>query len=180
MERLAIFIDGSNLHGALGLMTKVHREQKKISSEEYYNMDFKKLIECLNPNKDKITKIYYARSETAPELEKRKYFYRALNGMGIKLDIKERLEDRKEKGVDMAVAMEMLILAFHNYYDNAILVARDGDYCQLIKEVQRYGKMVGIAAMAYGLSERLVNEADLFIDLEHCKGLISIETGAKK
>jgi len=179
-KRMSIFIDGSNLHGGLGLMTKIHREQSKLPEDEFYNIDFRKLIDCLNPDKKEITKIYYARSETESDLEKRKLFYRTLNGIGMKLDIKDRKEGRKEKGVDMAIAMEMLILAFQDYYDEAILVARDADYCQLIHEVQRYGKRVGVAAMHYGLSAKLVNESDYFIDLEDCKGLIHKEKGAKK
>lgn len=167
MERLGIFIDGSNLHGSIGRITEMDRISGKLGADEVYFLDFKKLLPILNVEFKKIVKVYYARSETPDDLIKRKNFYQTLNYIGYKLDLKERQEGRKEKGIDMAIAMEMLILGFNNVYDEAILVAQDADYCQLIKEVQRLGKRIGIAdfGLQYGLSIKLLNESDFFIDL---------------
>lgn len=167
MERLAIFVDGSNFHGAIGRVTDLHRKLGKLKTEETYRLDFEKLLKILQKEDKKIIKVFYARSETKEDIERRKGFYKTLNYLGYKLDIKERLTDRKEKGVDMAIAMEMLILAYNNHFDEAILVAQDGDYCQLIREVQRLGKRVGIAdfGIESGLSVKLLNESDFFIDL---------------
>ncbi len=168
MKRLAIFIDGSNLHGGLGRMTDLHRSLSKLKATQHYFIDFKKLRDSFHkPTDEELVKVYYARSETDAELNTRKDFYRTLNTLGYKLDIKERKNQAKEKGVDMAIAMEMLILAFYNVYDEAILVAGDADYCQLVREVQRFGKRVGIAAFAEdpGLSNKLLNESDFFTNL---------------
>lgn len=175
MSRLAIFIDGSNFHGSLSRFTKVHREIGKLEENEIYHLDFKKLLPILNKKGKEIVKIYYARSETDTSFKEKKEFYKTLNFIGYKLDIKRRKHRRaKEKGVDMAIAMEAIILAYNNLYDEAILVAQDGDYCQLIREIQRLGKKTGLAdfGLEYGLNMKLLNEVDYFIDLSKKRELL--------
>jgi uncharacterized LabA/DUF88 family protein len=180
--RLGIFIDGSNFHGSLGRITHAHHITKQLPGDQIYHVDFEKLLIALNKDNKKIVKVFYARSETTSDLVKRKSFYQTLNRIGYKLDIRERKEERKEKGVDMAIAMEMLILAYSNLYDEAILVAQDADYCQLIKEVQRLGKRVGIADFGLdhdGLAVKLLNESDFFIDLSKSSEVLTKITPKK-
>jgi len=168
MTKLAIFIDGSNLHGCVGRVTDIHREGKKLKDNEYYMVDFEKLkAYLLKDNSGVLVRTYYATSVTYEDFGKKKNFFAKLNTLGYKIDVKIRKDGCKEKGVDMAIAMEMLISAYSNIYDEAILVAGDADYCQLIKEVQRLGKRVGLASfgLSSGLSINLMNEKDFYIDL---------------
>ncbi len=184
MTRLAIFIDGSNFHGALGRLTQVHHETRRIKPEEYYQIDFKKLIKFLSElaSDIKLVKVYYVRSETDADYERRKEFYSRLDYFGYKVDIKRRLAGRREKGVDMAIAMEMLILAHNNTYDEAVLIAQDGDYCQLVREIQRLGKRVGLAVFSLddaGLNATLAHEVDSIVDLTKGDLLIKLRSERK-
>ena len=51
-------------------------------------------------------------------------------------------KSEKAKGVDIALTKDMLVHAFQNNYDIAVLVAGDGDYVPVIEEVKRQGKRV--------------------------------------
>ena len=71
----------------------------------------------------------------------------------------------KEKGVDIALATEMLVNAFNQNYDIGILVAGDKDYAGLVKEVKRYGPIIHGAFLERGLSEDLALAVDDFNDI---------------
>lgn len=68
----------------------------------------------------------------------------------------------KEKGVDIALATEMLVNAFNQNYDIGVLVAGDKDYVGLVKEVKRYGPIIHGGFFERGLSEDLVLAVDNF------------------
>src|SRR5438105_5386462 len=76
----------------------------------------------------------------------------------------------KSKGVDITLTTEMLSHAFLDNYDAAMLVAGDGDYLPLVREVKHRGKLVCLAFFARqgcGLNNDLRLEADYYYDLEH-------------
>jgi len=60
-----------------------------------------------------------------------------------------RLEPRDktfvEKGIDIAIAVDMLSMAFHDAYDTAVLVSSDGDFVKVIEAVRDLGKHVEVA-----------------------------------
>jgi len=71
----------------------------------------------------------------------------------------------KSKGVDITLTKDMLSHAFMNNYDGALLVAGDGDYVPLVREVKRLGKTVGVAFFeesGAGLNDELRLSADVF------------------
>jgi hypothetical protein len=76
--------------------------------------------------------------------------------------IRKRANQRKSKGVDIALTKDMLVQAFLNNYDVAVLVAGDGDYVPVVEEVKRLGKWVIVAFFdeESGLSPRLRRAAD--------------------
>jgi len=49
---------------------------------------------------------------------------------------------RVKKGVDIAMAVEMLSLAQRNVYDTAVLVTGDGDFAYAVQAVEECGKHV--------------------------------------
>jgi len=73
-----------------------------------------------------------------------------------------RLRDGREKGVDIALAKEMLVNAFNKNCDIALLIAGDEDYRGLVQEVKRYGVVVCGAFVTSGLSEHLKLAYDEF------------------
>lgn len=74
--------------------------------------------------------------------------------------------DGREKGVDIALAKEMLINAFNQNYDIAFLIAGDEDYSELIQEVKRYGSVVNGLFFRNGLSNKLEINFDDFSEIQ--------------
>jgi uncharacterized LabA/DUF88 family protein len=80
---------------------------------------------------------------------------------------KKDRKNTKAKGVDIALSKDLLVNAFYNNYDVAVLIAGDGDYIPLVQEVKRLGKVVCTAFLSnIGLSEELKLSSDWFFDLE--------------
>lgn len=79
----------------------------------------------------------------------------------------QRLRDqRQSKGVDIALAKDMLVNAFHDNYQVAVLYAGDADYVPLIQEVKRMGKVVYLGFFKdQGLADELRLECDSFFDV---------------
>jgi uncharacterized LabA/DUF88 family protein len=71
-------------------------------------------------------------------------------------------QDKKEKGVDIALTKEMLVNAFNSNFDIAILFAGDEDYFSLVNEVKRYGPIIMGAFFRAGLSPNLQFAFDYF------------------
>jgi len=61
----------------------------------------------------------------------------------------------KKKGLDIAIAREMLINAFNKNYDLALLVAGDEDYVDLVYDLKRLGIRIIGSFYEVGLSESL-------------------------
>jgi uncharacterized LabA/DUF88 family protein len=77
----------------------------------------------------------------------------------------KQINKGKEKGVDIALAKEMLVNAFQQNVERSYLVAGDADYITLVNEVKRYGQQVrGIFFEQY-TSPRLKLVFDDFADI---------------
>ncbi len=101
-KRLMIFIDGPNVyHGA-----KNHHNAK---------IDYLKLIEKLSCNGDCIRAYFYSSKKRGGG----EAIFRKLDYSGIKTIIKT-LAGRREKGIDVALATDLLALGFRNAYDIAM------------------------------------------------------------
>ncbi|MBI5887787.1 MAG: NYN domain-containing protein [Deltaproteobacteria bacterium] len=73
---------------------------------------------------------------------------------------------RTEKGIDVNIATDMLIMGFKNLYDTAILISGDGDFDKAIKGVKDMGKHVENAYFKLGHSRQLMKICDKFIELD--------------
>ena len=196
MKKAIVFIDGNNFyHGlkSVGLSTQI---------------DFKKFLYKLTQGYQLI-KTYYYNSPYHQEKDPQKYraqqrFFNYLKSLPrfelilgrlekriivIPDQIYERIKDihpKKtfetfvEKGVDVHIAVDMLKLAFLNYYDVAILISGDGDFVPVVKSVQELGKKVINAY--FKDKERtgfhLRNSSDDFIEINSSflKGCLKLKT----
>jgi len=177
-DRLMIFIDGSNLEGGANefgtqvdcvKLVKVLSEGRKLKRAYYYGSIHP------NPNKD---------AEIAAKVDGKMGFYRALEYNGFKTRIIPRRKRTSEltcgecnhvtiketfieKGVDMALALDVLSLAAVNAYDVATIVSGDFDFQLVIDDVQRQGLIVEVAYFKnQGINKEMIRLADRFIDLE--------------
>lgn len=121
-----------------------------------------------------------------PDLQQyplRSYYYTVVTGdeplraqvtrhlwtVGFSPSVFRKGKEDKTKGVDIAMATDMLSHAFMGNYDVAVLVAGDKDYLPMVESVKRLGKLVIVAFFeekGHGLSEDLKLAADCFISLD--------------
>ncbi len=159
MERISIFIDGSNLyHGMKGLFGRT-------------DLNFSAFVDWLISGRKLIRTYYYNSTISAgqdPQRAKDQQRFFASLGQIPYFDVRlGRLEPRGntfvEKGVDIAIAVDMLSMAFINAYDTAILVSSDGDFAKAIRAVCDLGKHV--EAACFHKAYHVKNEADKVIEL---------------
>jgi len=159
MERICVFIDGSNLyHGTKEVLPDAH-------------VDIGKLITWLVKSRALVRTYYYncpispQHDPTAAKAQQR--FFSALGRIPYLQVRLGRLEPRGggfiEKGVDVSIAVDMLSMGVRNLYDTAILVSSDGDFASAIKAVQELGKHVEVAHFAKG--RNVQQAADVAIEL---------------
>jgi len=141
MDRVSIFIDGSNLyHGLKGEFGRA-------------DLNFNLFIERLVNGRRLIRTYYYNApvpvGQNPEQARNQQRFFdglRRIPYLAIRLG---RLEPRDdtfvEKGVDITIAVDMLSMAFHNAYGTAVLVSSDGDFVKVIEAVRDLGKHVEVA-----------------------------------
>ena len=131
-ERVCIFVDGGNLfHSAKELGIRVDFEKLKVL--------------VLTENQKLIRPYYYGATK---KTEKQSIFFDKLREFGYEvktLPLRSHVEGEKviefEKGVDVMLVTDMLVLAHRNVYDTAILVAGDKDYVYAVKALKEMGKI---------------------------------------
>jgi len=162
MERVAIFIDGSHFYHSL------KRDFNKAS------VDFEKLCTALVGDRQLVRAYYYnAPLDQTREPERYREQQRFLHHLEdtpyltVRLG---RLETRRgttvEKGVDVAIAVDMLRLAMKDVYDTAILVSGDGDFAYAVEAAKDFGKHVENACTRSGQSRHLKRACDRFVLLD--------------
>ena len=156
-RRVMIFIDGSNLYHVLKQNTDKH------------DLDYKRFSEKLTGDRDLIRTYYYnIRQESAdnPRLaENQDRFLKALYEtayLEVKLGIwKARGQTMVEKGVDVMIASDLIMHAYEDHYDVAILVSGDADFYPAMQAVKDIGKQVEVAAFESNLSAEAAKFADV-------------------
>ena len=171
-----IFVDGSNLY---------HGLKKTIGKTQINFYEFSKLL-CTNNRR--LVRTYYYNAPRKQEDGKEKYkAQQKFFGLLYKtpyLEVKlGRLERRNknfecphcsnkneistyiEKGVDIALATDMLKFATDSIYDTAILVTGDGDFAMAVYAVKDLGKNVELAYVR-GFSKQLQQACDKITTLD--------------
>lgn len=133
MERAAIFVDGSYLYKRLKSIAGKARIKwepfakklcgdRRLASFNYYNVP-------LRAAKDPIK---YAKQQK---------MFASIQAMGGRVTLGRMIERQGvwfEKGVDVNLAVEMVILGLQDEYDTAILVSADGDFTGAIESVKQF------------------------------------------
>ena len=172
-DRVVIFIDGSNFY---------HGLKENLG---FANINFEHLVNSLiNPEAHKLIRVYYYNAPVNREEEPEKYknqqrffeYLRNLPFFEVKLG---RLERRKsgmtEKGVDVKLAVDMVMQAVKNLYDLAILISADGDFADAVQAVMDLGKHVAVAYPKGGKFHHLRQICDYNIFLEEGKHIVKRE-----
>ena len=168
-NRVAIFIDGSNLY---------HSLEENCGRAD---LDFELFTYKLAAGRSIYRTYYYNIQQDAERnkqayLDQQKFFASlyAVPRLEIRLGTqKMRGDTLVEKGVDIMLATDLLQYAWGNLYDIAILVSGDADFTYAVQTVKNFGKYVDVAAFPANLSLELTNVADdrVFFDQEYFQDL---------
>ncbi len=155
-ERVAIFIDGSNLYHAL--QTSFGR----------HDLNFTEFTSKLCGSRSLFRTYYYNVQQDAAQrpdgsreqqefldiLCKTPYLEVRLGGTKMAQGVPV------EKGIDIMLATDLLYFAWNDFYDVAVLVSGDGDFAYALQTVKDLGKHVEVAYFESGVSRDLLNIAD--------------------
>lgn len=161
MQRVAVFIDGSNLYK--GLVTAVSPE---------YRLDFVRFIESLVAGRSLLRAYYYNVPLPAEDPASRAHqsflnYLKRVPYVSVRLGRLERRGDSfVEKGVDINIAVDMLRLAYARAYDAAVLVSGDGDFVEVIRVIQDMGIQVENTTFNALSSFQLAQHSDRFFPLD--------------
>ncbi len=165
MERVMIFIDGSNLYHSL----KNHFGRTDLDIGKFC----RKLL-----GRRRLIRIYYYNARVGQKEEPERYkqqqaFFASVNAIPYSELRLGRLVYTNwpsvppyEKGTDVQLATDMITHSFKNNYDVATLVAGDNDFVSALQAVKNNGKHVEIALFGrQGSSRQLRTVADKIITI---------------
>lgn len=155
-NRVAIFIDGSNLYHALKSNFKRHDLNfadfaNKLCGERhlfrtyYYNV-LQDPVQRPDGYRDQQEFLDILRK--TPYLEVRLGSTKTAQGVPV------------EKGIDVMLATDLLYFAWNDFYDVAVLVSGDADFAYALQAVKNMGKHVEVACFESGVSKDLLDVAD--------------------
>lgn len=159
-ERVALFIDGANLHATL----------RQLGLEVNYS----KLLNEFSSKARLIRANYYTAMWEEQEYSALRPLVDWLDYNGfivVKKPAREQIDahgKRRIKGnMDVDIAVDMLELAPH--IDHAVLFSGDGDFRRLVEAMQRRGVRMSVVSTLRTstpvLADELRRQADQFIDL---------------
>lgn len=159
-----VFVDGENLaiRTLDSLKGKAPPDHVKMMVDTYVWTEV--LEEALNL-KDVVRKTYYtsvqgdsARASTVVD---------ELKGLGFdQAKVFKRKRGRQSKQVDIALVNDLLMHAYRDNFDVAIIVTGDEDFIPAIESVCDEGKLVVLWYVQSGVSHRLIQAADHAYNLE--------------
>jgi len=155
-NRVMIFIDGSNIHWGM----KDYNSQNGVN----YRIDYQKMFGVLLKGRSLARVIYYCSKPIPPSSGSQIRFLDYLRHIGVQV-IEKPLKTRTdpttgkirtvEKGVDVALAVDLIGMAWEDAYDIAILVSGDADYVGAVNKVMSKGRNVEVASFQRFLSREL-------------------------
>ncbi len=147
MERIAIFIDNSNIF--------------KGFQKYGVQVDYEKLKNLISRGRS-LEGIYLYEGVVYPISPAKANWYKELSnrsGYEIKATFDKIISKGAiEKKVDIHMAIEIISLGYENIYDTAVLVSGDGDFVPVVKKLLDMDKMVEIWAFKYSLANALIEK----------------------
>ena len=176
-DRVAIFIDGSNLYHALKNNFRRHDlnfaefASKLCGSRRLFRTYYYNVLQDPTqwPDSYQEQQEFLGILRKTPYLEVRLGSTKMLQGVSV------------EKGIDVMLATDLLYFAWNDFYDVAVLVSGDADFAYALQAVKNMGKHVEVAYFESGVSKDLLNVADdrHILDRTFFKGLWAGKRRAK-
>ncbi len=171
-ERVALFIDGSNLYAAARALG--------------FDIDYKRLLEIFTETGHMVRAFYYTALIEDQEYSPIRPLVDWLDYNGYTMVTKPTKEftdsagRRKIKGnMDIELAIDVMEMAEH--LDHAIIFSGDGDFRRLVEAVQRKGLRVTVVSTVRSqppmIADELRRQADNFIELDDLRAKIARAPG---
>ncbi len=171
-ERVALFIDGSNLYAAASALS--------------FDIDYKSLLAVFSQRCRLVRAFYYTAIVEGQEYSPIRPLVDWLDYNGYSMVTKPTKEftdasgRRKIKGnMDIELAMDMVEMA--DKLDHIVLFSGDGDFRRLIDAVQRKGCRVSVVSTIKSqppmVADELRRQADFFIELQDLRASIQRDGG---
>ena len=166
-DRIALFIDGSNLYSAAHSLG--------------FDIDYKKLIDFFKPQGYLVRAFYYTALLEDYEYSPIRPLVDWLDYNGYTMITKPAKEftdpsgNRKIKGnMDIELCVDMIEMS--ESINHAILFSGDGDFKRVVEAVQRKGLKVSVVSTNHTnppmIADELRRQADIFIDLKTIRSKI--------
>lgn len=167
-ERIALFIDGSNLYAAARALN--------------FDIDYKRLLEIFADKGHLIRAFYYTALIEDQEYSPIRPLIDWLDYNGYTMVTKPTKEftdasgRRKIKGnMDIELAIDVMEMSEH--LDHVVLFSGDGDFRRLVEAVQRRGVRVTVVSTIRSqppmVADELRRQADNFVELQDLQHTIS-------
>jgi uncharacterized LabA/DUF88 family protein len=156
-DRLAIFIDGSNLfYAALQLQIEI---------------DYVKLLDNLMEGRRLLRSYFYTGIDRHNDKQQGFLLWMRRNGYRvITKDLIHLPDGSKKANLDVEIAVDMMSLS--NYCDTLILLSGDGDLAYAVNAITYRGVKVEVVSLRSMTSDGLINVADRFTDLADLRDII--------
>lgn len=172
-DKVAVFIDGSNLYAAARSLE--------------FDIDYRKLLMWAASSGRLVRAFYYTALIEDADYSPIRPLVDWLDYNGYTMVTKPTKEfvdaqgRRKIKGnMDIEIAVDMMEMA--DNVDHIVLFSGDGDFRRLIEAVQRKGVRVTVVSTIQSnppmVADELRRQADFFIDLEALRGEFARDGGA--
>lgn len=141
-RRVFIFVDGSNLY---------HRLQQVFHlKEDVSRFDYRRFVDSIIPANTIVSRRYYIgvfQEEFARFFKKQQRFLKFIKSdpQGFLVRggmVRKKGDTFQEKGVDVLLAIDLVIGAARDEYDTAVMVSSDSDLVPAIEFVRSCGKQI--------------------------------------
>jgi len=160
-ERVFIIIDGNNFYHRL----------KELELHNLLHFDYEKFSQFLTGKRSLAVKYYYigAISEERDNPKSRKLMIGQQKLIGklqkggwiIKFGHMLKADGYHEKGVDVQIAVDLLVGAYENLYDTAILVSSDTDLIPALAKARSMKKKIEYIGFSHKPSYGLITHSDI-------------------
>jgi uncharacterized LabA/DUF88 family protein len=167
-ERVALFVDGANLHAAARALG--------------FDIDYKRLLKYFQDQCHLIRAFYYTALVEDQEYSPLRPLVDWLDYNGFTMVTKPTKEftdatgRRKIKGnMDIELAIDVMEMSAH--LDHIVLFSGDGDFRRLVEAVQRRGLRVSVVSTVRSsppmVADELRRQADHFVELDELANAIA-------
>lgn len=162
-NRIIVYIDGSNLYFKLKNLLIPHTSQ----------FNYRGLAQYLTQQDTLCTIHYYVglvktgrvNDKTRKIHQGQVNLFNTLRDQNINIHTGYLMKNNNvyhEKGVDVNIAVDLLVGAYENLYDTALLISSDTDLIPAIKKIKHLGKKLGYIGFSHSPSIALKNFATFF------------------